>query len=68
MTTIVNTPAAAPQSNGSDNSFGWVLVLLIILAMGVLFFIYGLPMLRRATTATQVNVPDKVDINVNTTK
>lgn len=33
-----------------------------------LFFVYGLPMLRQSTQAPQINVPYKVDINVNQTK
>ncbi len=65
MTTIVNTPPAN-NSGGSDNSVGTIVALLIVLVMGFLFFVYGLPMLRRATTPPQISVPDKVDVNINT--
>lgn len=65
MTTIVNTPAPA-SSGGSDNSSGTVIALVLVLVIGVLFFVYGLPMLRRATATPQVSVPDQIDVNVNT--
>jgi len=63
MTTIVNTP---PQStNNSDSGMGMIVGLILLLAVVALFFVYGLPLLRRATAAPQVNVPDKIDVNVN---
>lgn len=63
MATIVNNPPATQQES-SGNGFLLGVVLLIIFA--VLFFIYGLPMLTNSFSGPQVQVPDKVDVNVNT--
>jgi hypothetical protein len=57
MTTVVNTPGS---SNG-DNSASLLLGVLLILVIGVLFYIYGLPFLSRTAVA-----PTSVT-NTNTT-
>lgn len=70
MATIVNTPATAEPTESSSSSmmnlfFGGVIVLLVV---GFLLYI-GLPMMRNvgsATQAPQVNVPDKINVDVNT--
>lgn len=59
MTTVVQQP-----SEGS-NGMGFVLgIIILVVFLGLLFF-YGLPMLNRQTSAPQINVPEKVDVNVN---
>ncbi len=64
MTVINNTtPAAQPAG---DNGMGFLLgvIVLILFVMGV--FYYGLPLLQRSVpTIPTVNVPGKVDVNVN---
>ena len=60
MTTVVNTPAPSDSGNG----IGLILGIALILFLGFLFFVYGLPMMR-SRVAPQVNVPDKIDVNVN---
>lgn len=53
------------------NSTGWIVGLILLLAVLFIFFYYGLPLLRSAgsvNTAPQVNVPDKVDVNINKTQ
>ena len=60
MTTIVNTPSQAPESN---NSLVTTVVILLVIVLLAVFF--GGPLLRRVTTPTQVNIPSKVDVNVN---
>lgn len=63
MTTIVNTPANGESSNG----FPAMAAIFIMLAVLLIAFIYfGLPILRRATAQPQINVPDKIDVNVTT--
>jgi hypothetical protein len=65
MATIVNTSnPSEPSGNGNGimNLAGIIILLLIV----VLFFYYGLPALRSATSGPSVNVPDEVDVNVNT--
>ncbi len=73
MAEIITEPDTAHVVHHVDeesNSGAWVafaaIALVIILAM--LFFYYALPMLNRATTTPQVNVPDKVDVNINRTQ
>ena len=50
-----------------ESGSGVTLIVGLILAILLvwLLFSFGLPMLRTATTAPQVNVPDKVDVNIN---
>lgn len=66
MATIINTPAA-PAESGS-NGMGFLFGILILILFVVFLFIFGAPYLRRMTSssAPQINVPDKVDVNVNT--
>lgn len=64
MATIVNNPATGESgSNGSGFLIG---VIVLIIAVVVLLF-YGLPYLRGSmgSGTPQVNVPGKVDVNVN---
>lgn len=59
MATVVNNPG----TNDSGSGLGMVLGIIVILAVALLFFVYGLPMLNQSSTP-QVNVPGKVDVNV----
>lgn len=60
MTTIVNTPLS---TNESGNNLGLILGLIILLVVGYLFIVYGLPAMRQIQSP-QINIPNKVDINV----
>ena len=60
MTTVVNNP---PPSNDSGSSMGMMIGLVVFVALGYLFFVYGLPALRQ-TQVPQINIPDKIDITV----
>lgn len=60
MATIVNTPGSGGDGGGS----GFLLGVIVLLVVVFIFIFYGLPMLRQSSTP-QVNVPDKVDVNVN---
>jgi hypothetical protein len=56
MTTIINTPG-----NNSDSGGGAAIVfgLIIVLALGALFYVYALPQLRsdtKDTTTTEIKV------------
>lgn len=61
MTTIVNTPASTTDSNDST---GMIIGFILLMVLLFVFFVYGLPMMRQSSTP-QVNVPDKVDVNIN---
>ncbi len=66
MATIVNTTPASTTNNGS-NGLGFLIgvMVVVLLVMAVLF--YGLPYLRNTVSSTtpQVNLPGKIDVNVN---
>ena len=64
MTTIVNNP---PSSDNSGGPMGWIIGLVVLLVVGYLVFVYGLPAIRQMGTP-QVNIPSKIDVNVNQTK
>jgi len=59
MATIVNNPGNGESGNG----MGMILGVIVILVIAFLFFVYGLPMLRQSA-APQINVPGKIDVNV----
>lgn len=66
MATIINTPPSGSPEN-SGNVLGNLVAVLTLLILGVLFFVYGLPALRSAAGGgTNVNVPDQIDVNLNT--
>ncbi len=65
MTTVVNTP---PSNNQGGNGMGFLVGIVLLIVVGFLFFVYGLPMLRQSTQAPQINVPDKIDVNIQQTK
>lgn len=61
MTTIVNTP---PQNQDSNGGMGVIIGVVALVIFVYIFFVYGLPAIRGAA-APQINVPDKVDVNIN---
>lgn len=68
MTTIVNTPAPA-ASNDSGGIMGAVVGVFLILVVGYVFFMYGLPAIQHMQWGTpQINIPSKIDVNVNQSK
>lgn len=64
MATIVNNPPADTNSSGG---MGFLLGIIALIIFAVLFFMYGLPMVSNLG-GTQVNVPDKIDVNVQQAK
>ena len=60
MATIVNNPPSSESNGGMGMVIGFILLLVLL----ALFFIYGFPMIRQST-GPQVNIPDRVDVNVN---
>ena len=42
-----------------------IVMLVVLLILGYLGFVYGLPALRQMTSGgTQVNIPNQIDVNV----
>lgn len=68
MATVVNNPGTTADS-GSGFSFLLAVVLLIVFSLVMIF--YGIPFIAnsinniRVSQAPQVQVPDKIDVNVN---
>lgn len=62
MTTIVNNP---PPANDSGNNMGMIAGFVVLLVLGYLFIMYGIPALGQMKLGTpQINVPSKIDVNV----
>ncbi len=59
MTTIVNNPG-----NGDSSAMGTILVLIVVIVLGVLFFMYGLPRMTGHAPAAQQNNTGSLDVNV----
>jgi hypothetical protein len=66
MATIVNTTPSQTDSTG--NGMGFLMGMILLLAVIFLFFFYGLPLLTqsfRSVSGPQIQVPGKIDVNVN---
>lgn len=63
MTTIVNTPPSPPAR--SDDGMGFIIGFIVLAVIVGIFFIYGLPAIRNIRSP-QINIPDKIDVNINT--
>ncbi len=66
MVTVVNNPQ--PTTEGGDNGMGALFAALMILIVVIVFIYFGLPALRSSNISPQINVPNKIDVNVNKTK
>lgn len=68
MSTIVNTPASGESNSG----MGFVIGIILLIAFVFLMLYFGLPMIRdvssTAPQAPQIQVPEKIDVNVETPK
>ncbi len=65
MTTIVNP---TPSNNSSDgNGTGFLIGAILLILFGVMFFVYGLPMIQKAMNdgiQVKVQAPDSVKLDV----
>lgn len=62
MATIVNNP---PPANNSGGSMVVIIALIVLLVLVYLGFMYGLPILQQMQIGgTQINVPNKIDVNI----
>lgn len=72
MATVINNPSPNTQRvehvDRTDSSgLGFVVGLILLVLLAILLFAYGLPAIRNASQGgANVNVPERVDINVNT--
>lgn len=58
MPTVINNP-----SSETGSGFGAVVSLIVILIVAILFFMYALPAIRDSGRGTQINIPDKIQID-----
>lgn len=74
MTTVINNPSGNPEaSSGGGNAVALIVGILIAVVLVFLFIVYGLPAMRGAnnpteggiTVPTNIQVPDKIDVNIN---
>ena len=48
---------------------GMIIVLVVLLVLGYLGYVYGLPVIQQMQLgSTQINVPSKIDVNINQSK
>ena len=65
MATIVNNP----PSNDSGGPMGIIIALIVLVILVFLGFIYGLPILKQMMPGNpQINVPNKIDVNLHQSK
>ncbi|MDO8511718.1 MAG: hypothetical protein Q7S57_00455 [bacterium] len=64
MATIINNP---PANDNSGGPIGIIIGIIVLIVLGYLGYVYGLPAVRQKGTP-QINVPSKIDVNVNQTK
>jgi hypothetical protein len=72
MATVVNNPAPSTHEvrevqSGEGSGTGVVVGIILAILLLVLFFAYGLPAFRGGNNSggTNINVPDKVNVDVN---
>jgi len=64
MTTIVNNP---PVSNDSNGGIGMIIGVIVLIAVAYIFFMYGIPAIKQMGSP-QINIPNKINVNVKQTK
>lgn len=65
MATIVNNPPAQNSNDSGGNSMSLIVGIIAIIVLVILFVVYVMPMIQQGSATPQVNIPDKVDVNVN---
>lgn len=61
MATVINNP----PSDNSGGPFMMIIFVLVLIVLGYLAYVYGIPALRQVNVGTpQINVPSTIDVNV----
>jgi len=76
MTTVVNNPApaSAPATENTGGGSGFLIGAILLIGFVMVLLYFGIPALKRMgpvqlnIPATQVVVPDKIDVNVTMPK
>lgn len=65
MATIINNPDSGTSDNASGGA-GMLIGAIVLILILIIFFVYGLPAIRGSSTkGNTINVPDKVQVDVN---
>lgn len=64
MATIINTPT--PIVKERNSGIGLLLGVLLVVCFLLFFFVYGIPAISNSIRTPSVNIPDKININVQT--
>ena len=67
MATIINNPAGGGE-NSSDSGLGFILGIVIAIILIILFFVYGLPYLRRSQGPAPTISSTNINLTVPTPK
>lgn len=67
MAVIHETEPVVHHTGGTtgDNGLSFIMGIILLLAFAFLLFYYLLPAMRGAFSTPQVNVPGRIDVNVN---
>lgn len=74
MTTVINTPASAAAPAESTGGSSFLIGIVILVGFVLLLLYFGIPALRRMgpvqvnVPVPQVNMPNKIDVNVQPAK
>lgn len=67
MTTTIINPA--PNNDSANNGVGFLLGVVLLVVLGLLFFVYVFPYIRgMGSNGVQINVPKSIDVNVQQSK
>lgn len=56
------------ENDSNSNALVLLIGVALVIVTALIFFFYALPIINRAATQSQVNVPDEVDVNINRTQ
>lgn len=69
MTTIVNNPAPVAESDKGGS--GFLIGIIVLIGFVAVLLYFGIPAIKRMgsgqSNTPQINIPNKIDVNVNQT-
>ncbi|OGN07467.1 MAG: hypothetical protein A2669_01990 [Candidatus Yanofskybacteria bacterium RIFCSPHIGHO2_01_FULL_48_25b] len=62
MATVINNPGNGRDGNGAATA---IVTGLVVIVLGVIFLVYGLPRIRGPGNETEINIPDRIEVNTD---
>jgi hypothetical protein len=62
---VINNTTPSTAQEPAGNGLGNLLAVILLIVFVVLLIYYGLPLIQNAARGPQINVPGKIDVNVN---